>query len=69
MERLSDGGGKEASKTDYSILGAYCPNALLSTMGKVLSACFTEDIAHMSEVICLLCEATISSLFQNKINK
>jgi len=39
---------RKPGKVHYAILGAGCSIALLSTMGKVRSACITEDIIQMA---------------------
>ena len=45
---------RKPEKPDYVIPGAYLPIALLSTMGKILSMCITEDIIQMAKLHGLL---------------
>ena len=40
---------RKPGKADYTAPGAYCPIALLDTIGKVPSSCIAEDLVKMAE--------------------
>ena len=41
---------RKPGKADHTTPGAYCPIALLDTIGKVLSSCVVEDLVKMAEI-------------------